>query len=222
LIIFSTGYYTQPKALCESLFKAFAIDICGTVEITEFISALAVLGGLDRILTLRFLFRVYDVNGTGEIERKKVERLLSLAYGEKLNVSGSSSRTRQQLDDIFRCCTNGNGTMTTVIVQEMGKVLAGGKTAASITTADHSSSSIGNTLSSPLSVLLHLRDFETYRGPLDVLGGWVLSVLSVFTEPLPARLLAIDRRYTNPNPPIKDTSTHATHPFLVLILIPLS
>ena len=175
------GISLQPKALCESLFKAFAIDICGTVEITEFISALAVLGGLDRTLTLRFLFRVYDVNGTGEIERTKVEKLLSLAYGEKLNVSGS--RTRQQLDDIFRCT---NGAMT--VVQEMGKVLAGGK---AVTMTDHPSSMV---LPSPV---IHLRDFETYRGPLDVFGGWVLSVLSVFTEPLPARLLAIDRRYNH-------------------------
>ena len=179
--------------MCESLFKAFAIDVCGTVEITEFISALAVLGGLDRTLTLRFLFRVYDISGTGEIERTKVERLLSQAYGEKLNVSGS--RTRQQLDDIFRCT---NGTMT--VVQEMGKVLAGGKV---MSMTDHSSAMVGgtamgshtNALPSPATI--NLRDFETYRGPLDVLGGWVLSVLSVFTEPLPARLLAIDRRYNH-------------------------
>ena len=161
------------------------------MEITEFISALAVLGGLDRTLTLRFLFRVYDVNGTGEIERIKVERLLSLAYGEKLNVSGS--RTRQQLDDIFRCT---NGTMT--VVQEMGKALAGGK-ATSMRDHHHSHSggaaAMGhmNALPSPT---MNLRDFETYRGPLDIFGGWVLSVLSVFTEPLPARLLAIDRRYS--------------------------
>jgi hypothetical protein len=175
--------------LCESLFKAFAIDICGTVEITEFINALAVLGGLDRTLTLRFLFRVYDVNGTGEIERSKVERLLSLAYGEKLNVSGS--RTRQQLDDIFRCAT---GTMT--VVQEMGKVLAGGKATSMSDHPSSSSGTMGHVNALPSSTM-HLRDFETYRGPLDVFGGWVLSVLSVFTEPLPSRLLAIDRRYNH-------------------------
>ena len=179
-------HHTQPKALCESLFKAFAIDICGTVEITEFISALAVLGGLDRTLTLRFLFRVYDVNGTGEIERIKVERLLSLAYGEKLNVSGS--RTRQQLDDIFRCT---NGTMT--VVHEMGKVLTGGKVTSMSDPSSSSGATMGHVHALP-SPTMHLRDFETYRGPLDVFGGWVLSVLSVFTEPLPARLLAIDRR----------------------------
>ena len=196
----SVCYHTQPKALCESLFKAFAIDVCGTVEITEFISALAVLGGLDRTLTLRFLFRVYDVNGTDEIERTKVERLLSLAYGEKVNVSGS--RTRQQLDDIFRC------TATTTVVQEMGKVLAGGKSMMT----DHPSSTVGGAAMGHANGMLpsqtiHMRDFETYRGPLDVLGGWVLSVLSVFTEPLPPRLLAIDRRYLH-------TYTH-THSSLV-------
>ena len=87
------------------------------MEINDFIATLAVLGGKDRTLTLQLIFRVYDINGSGIIERTKIERLLQMAYGDRLKEkdksgmglgsgpgSGSGSditRAQQQLDDIF-------------------------------------------------------------------------------------------------------------------------
>ena len=182
----------QPKTLCESLFRAFASDVDGLVEVVDFLSSLAVLGSVDRPLTLRFLFRVYDVGGTGELERTRVEKVLALAYGDRFRNHGS--RVRQQLDDVFACAgatssSVGLGGGGSLVMQEMGKVLGGGGASKSAgATGDVGAGAPGRTL--------QLRDFETYRGPLDVLGAWVMSVLSAFTEALPPRQLSIERRYS--------------------------
>ena len=89
--------------LSECLFRAFAYDVTGSVDITDFIAALAVLNGKDRTLTLQFVFRVYDLNGSSVIERSKVERLLQMAYGDRLKekTGADVNRAQQQLDSIF-------------------------------------------------------------------------------------------------------------------------
>lgn len=163
--------------LSECLFRAFAYDVTGSVDITDFIAALAVLGGKDRTLTLQFVFRVYDLNGSSVIERSKVERLLQMAYGDRLKekTGADVSRAQQQLDSIFSLKKETANTPRLPPLPPLkGK----------------------NEVSRVVSSTLNLRDFELYHGPLDVLGGWVLAVLSVFTEPLPRKLLALHSRYT--------------------------
>jgi hypothetical protein len=163
--------------LSECLFRAFAYDVTGSVDITDFIAALAVLNGKDRTLTLQFVFRVYDLNGSSVIERSKVERLLQMAYGDRLKekTGADVSRAQQQLDSIFSLKKETANTPRLPPLPPLkGK----------------------NEVSRVVSSTLNLRDFELYHGPLDVLGGWVLAVLSVFTEPLPRKLLALHNRYT--------------------------
>jgi hypothetical protein len=163
--------------LSECLFRAFAYDVTGSVDIADFIAALAVLNGKDRTLTLQFVFRVYDLNGSSVIERSKVERLLQMAYGDRLKekTGADVSRAQQQLDSIFSLKKETANTPRLPPLPPLkGK----------------------NEASRVVSSTLNLRDFELYHGPLDVLGGWVLAVLSVFTEPLPRKLLSLHNRYT--------------------------
>lgn len=42
-----------------------------------------------------------------------------------------------------------------------------------------------------------MREFENYLGPLDLIGGWIQTVLGIFTEPLPPRLYTLERRYSS-------------------------
>jgi len=44
---------------------------------------------------------------------------------------------------------------------------------------------------------LSAKDFEQYTGPLDILSGWVITVLGIFTEPLSPRLYTLERRYSS-------------------------
>jgi hypothetical protein len=163
--------------LSECLFRAFANDITGSVDTNDFIAALAVLGGKDRTLTLQFVFRVYDLSGSSVIERTKVERLLLMAYGDRLKerTGADVSRAQQQLDHIFSLGRNANNSPKLPPLSP---------------TRTKSEST------SPIPTSLHLKDFEAYQGPLDVLGGWVLNVLSVFTEPLPPKLVTLHSRYS--------------------------
>eukprot|EP01041_Mallomonas_annulata_P000826 gene826-1606_t len=50
--------------------------------------------------------------------------------------------------------------------------------------------------SDPRRKQLNLKELETYEGPINLLEGWVKTVLGVFLEPLPPRLVNLERRYS--------------------------
>lgn len=52
--------YFQSQPMCAMLYQAFSLDTSTAIDIQRFISSLAVLNGNDRVLLLRFLFRVYE------------------------------------------------------------------------------------------------------------------------------------------------------------------
>ena len=204
------------------------------MEINDFIATLAVLGGKDRTLTLQLIFRVYDINGSGIIERTKIERLLQMAYGDRLKEkdksvvgsgigpgSGSGSditRAQQQLDDIFNLnykerdsrkqLNNGNNSNSNSnrIDNDYNQKLNSNSNSSSspknLQNSNLNSNIISNTNSNQNSnknesnSTLNLKNFEQYQGPLDVLGGWILAVLSAFTEKLPKKMLSLDQKYT--------------------------
>jgi len=56
-----------------------------------FVSSYSVLCSEDKVNILKFLSRVYD-NGSGVIERRRMEDLLHLAYGPRLR--GKSEQVR--------------------------------------------------------------------------------------------------------------------------------
>jgi hypothetical protein len=84
--------------LCECLYRAFSSDIQQSLEIDTFISSYAVLFSNDPLLKKRFLFRIYE-NGSGYIERRRIEELLQIAYGEKLK--GHYNSVTKILDSIY-------------------------------------------------------------------------------------------------------------------------
>ena len=200
------------------------------MDIDDFIAALAVLGGKDRTLTLQFVFRVYDINKSGILERTKVERLLQMAYGDRLKekTGDDVTRVQQQLDHLFNSNhseinnnhSNSNNNSNTRNHHSSPSTPNHSLRLSSYRKDDNHSldknsallsnnilnSNSGrkstninlNSTSNPISTVLHLRDFEGYLGPLDVLGGWILGVLSIFTEPLPPSLFALHDRYSIP------------------------
>lgn len=44
--------------------------------------------------------------------------------------------------------------------------------------------------------LLSLLDFESYKGAIDVFSGWVQTVLIVFVEAAPIKLMSLERKYS--------------------------
>lgn len=88
------------------MFRAFAADIFHKVDIGDFVAGLAVLGGYDRALLLRFLFRIYDVRSCQVIERARIEKMMQMAYGERWKFDGTL--IRRQLDILFSRSRNGD------------------------------------------------------------------------------------------------------------------
>lgn len=118
-----------PKVLIERLYSAFARDINSKLDINSFISTLAVISGQDRVLVLRFLFRIYDAKSTNVIQRDFVKEILVFAYGKPF-IAAEIDRVKRLLDSLFL--------------------------------SDN---------------FMYLREFEQYKGRLDLLGGWVQVVL---------------------------------------------
>jgi hypothetical protein len=87
----------QPKALCECLYQGFAYDINGKIEVKDFISAFAAVHGQDPLVLSKFLYRVYSYPGSSELDRSRVEKILSLAYGTALD----RQRVGRELGDIY-------------------------------------------------------------------------------------------------------------------------
>ena len=73
-----------PKYLCECLYHGFASDIHAVVGISEFISTLAVVRGMNKTVLLAFAFRVYDTHAAGEFTKKQLMKQLTLTYGSDL------------------------------------------------------------------------------------------------------------------------------------------
>jgi hypothetical protein len=84
--------------LCECLYRAFSSDVQQSLDIDTFISSYAVLFSNDPLLKKKFLFRIYE-NGSGYIERRRIEELLQIAYGDKLK--GHYNSVTKVLDSIF-------------------------------------------------------------------------------------------------------------------------
>ena len=73
---------TQPRYLCECLFRGFANDVQSMLEVNEFIATLAVVRGINPTQLMSFVFRVYDSRGEGELSKDQLYKQLRLAYGE--------------------------------------------------------------------------------------------------------------------------------------------
>mmetsp|Transcript_1829 Transcript_1829/g.2892 ORF Transcript_1829/g.2892 Transcript_1829/m.2892 type:complete len:1659 (+) Transcript_1829:173-5149(+) len=95
--ILSAQFDCMPRALCECLYQAFAADIYSKVDVKDFISSLAAVSGHDRVALTKFLYRVYVYPGSHELDRKRIEKIIILAYGNGLNKEAAKS----ELNDLF-------------------------------------------------------------------------------------------------------------------------
>lgn len=141
-------FHGIPKYLCECLFRAFISDPRSLIEVNDFICTLAIVKSLNTPILLSFVFRVYDSRGAGEISRKQMLKMLSVAYGSDL----SQYNVEFELDKLFENTSTEN--------------------------------------------LITAREFEVYRGPSRVFTEWITAVLSSFLEPPPARLEALEIKYS--------------------------
>ncbi len=111
------------------------------------IVSLAVVKGLDRLARLKFLFRIYDIQSVGKLEKTKVEKLLQLAYDNPSIFK--NAEYKKQLDNLF--ATDKDITM---------------------------------------------KEFEQFTGDLDLIGGWVESVVSCLTNPPSPQLCQLEQKYS--------------------------
>ena len=115
LFLFPTNDF-QPRVLVEALFRAFAADLTRRVDIDVFLSTYAVIDSLGFVDTnkvnaqlllmqKRCLFKIYELadpelsTAAGVLERRRVEDILRVAYGDKLRPH--LNEVQKQLDNIF-------------------------------------------------------------------------------------------------------------------------
>jgi ubiquitin C-terminal hydrolase len=89
-----------PKVLCQSIYQAFTSDIYRKMDVVEFVACLTTLRGPDRLVLMKLLFNVYDYRSAGIIDRLIAEKLLLLAYGDRMKEEKEA--IEMQLDAIFR------------------------------------------------------------------------------------------------------------------------
>eukprot|EP01038_Epipyxis_sp_PR26KG_P004301 gene4301-6097_t len=147
--IIKSRFERMPNVLCESIYRAFASDLTLRIDVDSFMSALAVIGSENNDMILKFIFRVYE-NERGVLERRKIEDMLHLAYGEKL---------RSKLDDL-------NEQLDLIFDRGVRR---------EVTT----------------------KDFERYEGNIELFVAWIARVLKVFVEPLPKKMIALERKYSS-------------------------
>jgi Ca2+-binding EF-hand superfamily protein len=81
------------------LYQAFANDLHNKIDLNDFLAGLSIVGSQERGPFLRFLFRVYDVRQAGRLDRRDVEKLLSIAYGDRFKSAAHS--INRHLDALF-------------------------------------------------------------------------------------------------------------------------
>ena len=84
-----------------------AADLHKKIELNDFLAGLSIVGSQEKGLFLRFLFRVYDMRQCGRLDRRDVEKILVVAYGDKYK-AGSSSSISRLLNKIFSLSSNAN------------------------------------------------------------------------------------------------------------------
>ena len=67
------------------------------MEVKDFICAFAAVQGKDQAILLKFLFHVYSAPGSTELDRKRVETILLMAYGPTLDKKAAQT----ELEGIF-------------------------------------------------------------------------------------------------------------------------
>ena len=176
--ILTSRFERMPNVLCECLYLGFVSDVKLKIEISNFISTLSVICGKNRQMIVKFLFRVYDIKGMLVLDRGSLEGVLRAAYGVRSSSGGAgvdgpkTVEAARLLDELFE-----------IPIQ---RVAAEKEADGEKHTHRRGRYQRGFTL----------RDFDSYKGSLDLLGGWVQTVLSVFLEELPRSMLALEHKYS--------------------------
>ncbi len=87
----------------ETVFALFDFDKSGFVTFSEFLIALYLSGKTDPAEKLRLVFRMYDFNRSGDIDREEIEKILG---------SIASASEEIDYDTIMNWDKNSNGKLT--------------------------------------------------------------------------------------------------------------
>lgn len=94
--------FAQPRVLMECLYRAIAGDVTRKTDVESVLAACAAVESDNYVVNCRFLFKVYEneysTNGN-TLQRKIVEDILKLAYGERLRAHISA--VHQLMEKMF-------------------------------------------------------------------------------------------------------------------------
>ena len=168
----------QPTVLCECIYLAYVPNINSKLDINDFIGITMELFDDNRARLSHFLFRVYDIKSIGWLDRAGIEGVLKAVYGVRRNATSVPTITESQaeaaklvLDDIFQLSSASRSSSE----------------------ADPDDNYDGAKLS--------FRQFESYRGSLQVLSAWITNVLVSLLESPSAHMLQLERKYSSTSEP---------------------
>ena len=113
---------------------------------------------------LQFLFRLYDLQSMGKLEKLKIEKMLTLAYDY---TSGNMI----------------NANMMAIVNTNFPNILLANIYKQQIDQIFQKS-------------VLNIKDFEIYNGNIELLTGWVQTVINAITNPLSPNLCNLDLKYS--------------------------
>lgn len=103
------------EAFCEHVFRIFDTDKNGVIEFREFLLAIDVSSGNSPKKKLEWAFKVYDVNGNGEISRDEMEEVVGALFKMQFsqNVDDLKAKVAEKSAQIFAAMdSDKDGTIT--------------------------------------------------------------------------------------------------------------
>lgn len=133
----------------------------------------------QRKTILNFIFRIYDVQTIGKIDKGKVEKILTLAY-DSINLINSNlmlvmnTTYPSLLNTILNGNNNGTNKASLMAYKAQFEAL------------------FANTKERGF---ISLKEFENYTGQVELLTGWVQSVIHTLCYPVSPNLYNLELKY---------------------------
>ncbi|XP_019614387.1 PREDICTED: neurocalcin homolog [Branchiostoma belcheri] len=91
---FRTGCREKKATLAKRIFRAFDHDATGTVDFREYVCGMSALLRGSKVEKLKWAFRMYDLDGNGEVTKRELLNVLML-MNELRNPGAPEEETRQ-------------------------------------------------------------------------------------------------------------------------------
>ena len=101
-------YKVKSTAFYGALFDAFDTDLNGELSFVEFLMAISTTSQKDQEKKLKIVFKVYDINKDGKIEKKEIIKILKsiVKLNEKLDMISDSEIEAVAIEFFSKLDTN--------------------------------------------------------------------------------------------------------------------